>query len=100
MQQLENKYLLALLVKAYNRPIKDYFYFPEVILLDKGRMEKEDFDFLLAEGFLKEYKHDSFGRFYKLSKKAEDLLYTALVVKNAKKKQLSIPARQAYLHFA
>ena len=99
MQQLVSKQVLHLLVKAYNRPIQDYFYFPEVILLDKQRMEKEDFELLLSEGFLKEYKYDSFGRFYRLSKKAEDLLYAEVVSKAAKKKQPPIPARQAFLHF-
>jgi hypothetical protein len=99
MQQLVNRQILFLLVKAYNRSITDFYYFPDVILLDKQRLEKEDFELLLSGGYIHLYKHDSFGRYYKLSAKAEELLYTTVVLKTAKRKKIPIPARQAFLHF-
>jgi hypothetical protein len=66
--------LLQLLVSVYNQSIQTYFYFPEVIICGRQRLEREDFDRLLAEDMVQPYKADSFGRWYRLSKKGEDLL--------------------------
>lgn len=102
MHQPENRYLLSLLVKAYNRPILDYYYFPEVIYVGRQKMDREDFEYLLAEGLIGEYKHDAFGRFYTLTKKAEELLFLNIAAKAARKKRpsISVPTVQGRLCFS
>jgi hypothetical protein len=97
--QLPTKQLLSLLVHAYNNSIKDFYYFPEVVFIGEQRVSKEEFDILWSEGYLEQYQHDSFGRFYKLSKKAEDCIHESVVVKASKKKKYVIPASQGQLHF-
>jgi hypothetical protein len=51
--------LLQLLVSVYNQSIQTYFYFPEVIICGRQRLERDDFDQLLAEEMVQPYK----GRF-------------------------------------
>ena len=87
MHLRENRPLLSLLVKAYNASIQDYYYFPDVIIAGEQRMEREDFDLLLSGGFIEEYKHDSFGRFYRLSQEAEHLLYQLIIARSHAKKR-------------
>jgi hypothetical protein len=95
-----NKQVLHLLVRAYNRPILDFYYFPDLILIGEQRLEEEEFLFLLSEAYIEKYKYDSFGRFYKLSKKAEQMLYTALVLKGTRKKRPSVSPVQGCFFFA
>ena len=96
-----NRALLRLLVKAYNSSILDFYYFPDVIFVGRQRMEREEFLYLLTEEYITLFKHDSFGRYYTLSKKAEDLLYASVVLKAAhrRKKEL-LPVQQGQLCFA
>ena len=54
--------------------IQTYHYFPEVIKAGKYEIEKEDADFLIAEGYLKETKVDCFGKWLQLTAKASALL--------------------------
>ena len=90
MHSTPNKRILSLLVHAYNNPIKDFYYFPEVIFIGEQKALREDFDLLLSESFIEEYDHDSFGRFYRLSKKAESYIYEAIVLrKHFRKRKLS-----------
>lgn len=85
----ENRQLLSLLVKAYNTSIQDFYYFPDVILVGEQRMERDDFDLLRSGGYILEFRHDSFGRFYRLSQKAEHLLYQLIVSRSpARKKRM------------
>lgn len=91
--------LLPLLVKVYNQTIQSYHHFPEVIIYGDHRMEKEDFDLLLQEGFLEPYYADSFGRFYRLSAKAHQLLLQSLHKRKTRAIHVLRPARQACLPF-
>ncbi|HET7897450.1 MAG TPA: hypothetical protein VFL47_07265 [Flavisolibacter sp.] len=70
-----NRQLLQLLVSVYNQSIQTYFYFPDVILCGHLHLEVEDFSQLLAEGYIAPYKADSFGRFFRLTKKGESFLF-------------------------
>jgi len=70
-----NRQLLQLLVSVYNKSIQTYFYFPDVILCGHQRLDVEEFSHLLSEGFISPYKADSFGRFYRLTRKGEDFLF-------------------------
>jgi hypothetical protein len=99
MPQQANTTILALLLKAYNRPVKDFYYFPDVIMVGKQRMEPEDFYLLVANGYLQQTHCDSFGRFYCLSEKAKQLLHESLHARQARgrKKQ---PAPQAQGSFS
>lgn len=99
MARLSHKKLLHILVQAYNSSIKDYYYFPDVIHAGSQRIEKDDFLFLWSEGYLELYRHDTFGRFYRLSEKAEQLLYRKIIARSHKRKAQPLPALQGYLHF-
>lgn len=68
--------LLPLLVRVYNQSIQSYYFFPDVILCGNHRLDREAFDLLLKKGCLYPYHTDSFGRLYRLTKKAEALLQT------------------------
>jgi hypothetical protein len=94
MHQQDNRTLLRLLVKAYNSAILDFYYFPDVIFAGRQRIERDEFLQLQTEGYLTLYKHDSFGRYYTLSKKAEDLLYTSVVLKTAHRRKKEMPPEQ------
>ena len=72
-----NREFLHLLVSIYNQSIQNYFYFPEVILCGRIRMERESFEQLLTAGFVAVYKADSFGQYYRLSQKGEAYLLQA-----------------------
>jgi hypothetical protein len=98
MLQPENKHLLGLLVKVYNGSITDYYYFPEVIFAGTQKIERADFEMLLAEKLLTLCKYDSFGRYYVLSKKGETVLHQQLAVKHHRKKT-AVPINQGCLYF-
>lgn len=66
--------LLQLLVRMYNQSIQSYYFFPDVIICGRYRLEREQFEGLLREGFLFAFDADSFGKLYRLSRKAEALL--------------------------
>lgn len=89
MRQLEKSELIHVLVKAYNTTLTDYYYFPEVVFAGRQRIDKEAFEYLKAEGYLYEIRHDSFGRFYKLSKKADSLISAITTVRHQPKRKKS-----------
>jgi hypothetical protein len=66
--------LLQLLVRVINQSIQSYYYFPEVIICGNHRLEKDEFEFLLSEGYIESYYSDSFGKLYRTSAKAERTL--------------------------
>lgn len=66
--------LLALLIMTYNKEVKDFYYFPEVVLVGRTRLEPEAFQRLLQGGWLAQCGADSFGRYYRSSAKAEATL--------------------------
>lgn len=69
-----NQELLHVLVSLYNQSIQTYYYFPEVILCGRQRIDRECFDALVAADFITVYKADSFGQYYRLNKKGEQFL--------------------------
>lgn len=71
-----NQELLHVLVSLYNQSIQTYYYFPEVILCGRQRIEQECFEALLQAGLIEAYKGDSFGKYYRLNKKGEQFLLT------------------------
>jgi hypothetical protein len=100
MQLPENKSLLSLLVKIYNETVRDYYYFPDIIYAGNHRIEKTEMILLLNEGYIKECDHDSFGRFYKSTKKCELLIHDLIIQKlSRKRKQAFSPALQSQFEF-
>jgi hypothetical protein len=92
--------LLRLLITIHNRTIRDYFYFPDVVLADHQRIDKDDFFYLKQEGYIEEYSHDSFGRFYRASAKARQLIQQVFAVKQGiKRKRIKIKSMQGSLCF-
>ena len=101
MNQLTDKQALALLVRVVNCTIQDFFYFPEVIIAGKRRMEKEEFNFLIGEGYIIRYKSDSFGSFYKHTQKAERFICHFIASRHTHyKKKRKAPVKQGLLQFA
>lgn len=98
MRQPENKHLLSLLIKAYNQLITDYFYFPEIIYAGSQKIERTDFEVLLSENLISLSGFDSFGRYYRLSKKGDALLQQQLA-KRVKRKASSMPLTQGCFYF-
>ena len=99
MHPNEDRQLHSLLVKAYNASIQDFYYFPEVILAGEQKIERTDFEMLLCGGYIVQFKHDSFGRFYKLSEKSEHLLRQMIVTRShARKKNIQKKAVEPGLH--
>ena len=74
VRRVEHKELLQLLVKVVNRPVTDYYYFPEIVYAGRQKIERSELDFLLAEALVILKHFDSFGRYYQLSQKGESLL--------------------------
>ena len=93
MQRQENTHLFGLLVKVYNRAVTDFFYFPDIVYVGNQKIERTDFEFLLAEELVSLTKFDSFGRYYVLSKKGDHLLQQ-LFARRQKKKTTPIPLTQ------
>ena len=89
MRQLEKRELIQVLVKAYNTILTDYYYFPEVVFAGRQRIDKEAFDYIKSEGYICEIKHDSFGRFYKLTKKADELIHEVTTARPIPKRRKS-----------
>lgn len=101
MNQQAIKEIIALLVRASNCPIQDYYYFPDVIFIGKEKIDKEKFTLLLTEELIAVYKKDSFGRYYNLTKKGEDFIYTRLPQKQpVKRKRIETIYNQGCLSFA
>jgi len=99
MFQPENKRLLSLLVKVYNRSITDYYYFPDIIFAGNQKIERADFALLLTEGYIHKQKHDSFGRYYTLSKQGEAVLHQQLAARQQRKKAAPVPLNQGCFYF-
>lgn len=54
--------------------LETYFYFPECIFAGNKSVERADFEYLLAQLYVKETESDSFGKKYTLTLKAEQIL--------------------------
>jgi hypothetical protein len=91
--------LLQLLVRVINQSIQSYYYFPEVIICGQHRLEKDEFELLLSEGCIESYYSDSFGKLYRTSAKAEQLLHHNLCKRRHKIAPQSGRAVQALLPF-
>ena len=102
MEQLTDKQLLALLVKVVYCTVQDYYYFPDVIIAGRQKIEQEEFQFLLSEEYIAYYKADSFGRFFKHTAKAESYMAAATFLKptHTKKKPKATRYHQGQLSFA
>lgn len=74
MKNKSDKELFSLLVRVYNHSIQSYFYFPDVIIYGRHRLEKEEFHRLVTEEYIDAYHTDSFGKLYQLNKKADAFL--------------------------
>ena len=90
MGRLKNQELLSVLVKAYNTTLTDYYYFPEVVFAGRHRIERELFDHLRHEELVTPIRHDSFGRFYTLTQKAEQMIYAHLVGRAGAKRKREV----------
>lgn len=90
--------LLQLLVRTYNQSIQSYYFFPEVILCGRHRLERDEFEQLLSEGFITSYQTDSFGKLYRLTKKADDFLRAQRLRKRYRPKR-SMPGLQTNFSF-
>lgn len=93
MSQPVNTSLLALLLKAYNKEVKDFFYFPDFVMVGRQRIEPQELQLLKNGGYLQQTGSDSFGRIYKLSVKAENELFRHLAAakKQHRKKKVESP---------
>ncbi|GAA4747814.1 hypothetical protein [Flavisolibacter ginsenosidimutans] len=91
--------LLQLLVRVYNQSIQSYYFFPDVIICGHHRLERGDFEFLLKEGYIVPYHTDSFGKLYRLTKKAEEALHTQLRVRKYRSQKAKEVAEQADFSF-
>ncbi|MDQ3276754.1 MAG: hypothetical protein M3Q06_00400 [Bacteroidota bacterium] len=94
-----NHEILHLLVSVYNQSIQTYYYFPEVILCDRQRLDREQFEALLAADFLVAYKADSFGKYYRLSKKGEEYLLASSFRRRHKQLDPGLATRQPLFPF-
>ena len=92
MGRLQNRELLSVLVKAYNTTLTDYYYFPEVIFAGRQRIEREAFELLRSQGLIQQVRHDSFGRFYTLTSKGEQMIYELLMARAHTKRKNATPA--------
>lgn len=97
MQPPVNAPMLALLLKAYNKEVKDFYYFPDIVLIGRMRIEPTELQQLLGEGFLMQTCSDSFGRCYRLSAKAELVLFAQLKKKNPARQRKNIRGQQPAL---
>ncbi|RYZ25309.1 MAG: hypothetical protein EOO10_18615 [Chitinophagaceae bacterium] len=70
--------LLQLLVRLYNQSIQTYFHFPDVIICGHHRIDEAEFNLLVVEGFVDAFYVDSFGKLFRLSKKAHHMLQYGL----------------------
>lgn len=54
--------------------VETFHYFPEVNNSGQHKIEKEDVDYLIAEGLIKETRKDAFGKILGLTDKAKKML--------------------------
>ena len=95
MRPQEKRQLLSLLVKVYNTCIQDFYYFPEVIVVGRQRITGEEFSLLLQGGWIELFRFDSFGRFYRLSLRGKEFLYTETASRPLpKKKKANLPSKE------
>jgi hypothetical protein len=76
--------LLQLLVRVYNQSIQTYFHFPDVIICGHHRLEVEEFQLLINEGYAEPYYCDSFGKIFRLTRKAIYFLQQSLHKRKSK----------------
>lgn len=95
----DNACLLQLLVRVYNQSIQSYHHFPDVIICGHHRLEREEFDFLLANDYIEAHYADSFGKLYHTSKKAEALLHENMSKRRHRLVQKSGAQRQGAFPF-
>jgi hypothetical protein len=74
MNPIPTDELLCVLKKINGTHVETFKNFPEVIRVGSHQLPKDDFDFLLAEGYLEVKKTDSFGKLLQLSDRARDIL--------------------------
>jgi hypothetical protein len=84
MQNKRDKELFSLLVRVYNNSIQCYFHFPDVIIYGNHRLERQEFEQLLSGNYIAPCYADSFGKIFRLTKKAEILLH---LQRNKKKRR-------------
>ncbi len=99
MRKQRNKELFALLVRVYNHTIQSYYNFPEVIMFGKHHLEKAEFYLLVNEGYIFVYYADSFGKSYRLSKKANEFLYQYNTRRRKSCAEISAPPVQYRFQF-
>ena len=66
--------LFSVLKKINGSPIETFKNFPDIIRAGNYHMHKDDFEYLLAEGYLEEKKTDSFGKLLQLTDRAKSFL--------------------------
>ena len=91
--------LLQLLVRVYNQSIQSYYFFPDVIICGSHRLEREEFDALLKEGYIVPYHTDSFGKLYRLTKKADEILQTQAHRRKQRVNKVKATVRQIHFSF-
>lgn len=94
MNELTIKQTIALLVRVYNYSIQVFYFFPDVIIVGSQKMDRADFNFLCSQEYIAEVKADSFGKYYKLSSKAEDYIYQTVSKHFANKRRVKAAANQ------
>lgn len=96
MQNKRDKELFSLLVRVYNHSIQYYFHFPEIIIYGSHRLKKEEFEQLLSGDYIAPCYADSFGKIFRLTKKAEILLHRQ---RNKKKRRPASTLTASALQF-
>ena len=101
MHQKAIKEIIAILVKASNCPIQDYYHFPDIIFIGKEKIGREQFNYLLSQELIVAFKWDSFGKYYNVTKKGEDFIYNSLPAKQPyRRKRIEISYMQGCFSFS
>ena len=66
--------VFSLLKKINGSPVETFKNFPDIVRAGSVQLPKDEFDYLLAEGYLEEKKTDSFGKLLQLTEKAKSLV--------------------------
>ena len=66
--------VFSLLKKINGSSVETFKNFPDIVRAGSLQLPKDDFDYLLSEGYLEEKKIDSFGKFLQLTDRAKNLL--------------------------
>ncbi|MFL5809030.1 MAG: hypothetical protein ACJ749_05870 [Flavisolibacter sp.] len=66
--------IFFLLKKINGSPVETFKNFPEIVRAGSLQLPKDDFDYLLAEGYLEVNKTDSFGKLLQLSERGKLML--------------------------